>query len=191
MTCALGRRVVRLCSVVAALAVVTAFVGVTGLVVGTSSPVAGATSGRCPLAGDCTLKAGDGLHLSWDPSRPPPSPVRLTRGVQLPGSTWELGYAGFEIKVGTPGLQLCLAVRTGRAVDHRYAVELARCHGGRRQEWTVGGTFTFGKDIRIESLAHHGTCLTARGRGRRPAKGVAVVQRCVASGSAPAQTWST
>jgi hypothetical protein len=145
------------------------------------------------MAEGCTIKGSDGLYVTWDPAKATPSAVHLSRSVQMPGSTWELGYAGFAIKVGTPGLQLCLSVRPGKALHREYGVELARCGSGQSQRWTVNGTFTFGKRISIESLAHRGTCLTVRGSGRdrKPKRPALVLERCARGGGAGDQTWST
>lgn len=154
------------------------------------APAAGATSGRCPLPVSCTVKSSDGTYLTWEPARRPPSPVRLVPRIAVPGSTWELGYDGFEIKVATPGLQLCLALRPARSSARQYGIELARCSGKRDQEWTANGTFTFGRHITIQSVAHRSMCLTASGRTRRSRTAVVVLERCKTRG-APDQTWST
>ena len=173
--------------VLRAVAVLSLLVVVSGA---TSLPAA-ATSGPCPMDGTCTVKSASGLYLTWDPTRATPSPVHLAANASLPGAFWNLGYDGFEIKVGTVGVTLCLAAVPERGRRRRVGIELSRCRGGPGQQWTLVGTMRFGSQIQIRSEAHGSMCLTAgkrRGRARR--SGV-VLERCAARGNAPDQTWST
>lgn len=120
----------------------------------------------------------------------------------MPGAFWILGYSGYEIKVGTTGLTLCLGLEPGPRRRGRYGVELARCSGRRDQQWTMTGTRTFGSHVTFVSVAHDAMCLTAladrkrsseqRSASGRSARGSVVVERCApGTRGKPDQIWST
>lgn len=153
------------------------------------------------MAGSCTVKSSGGLYLTWDPARAVPSPVHLAAKASIPGAFWNLGYGGFEMKVGTPGLTFCLGLAPGPAQRHRYRVDLTHCTGRRGQKWTLTGTTRLGSHIAFLSVAHDTMCLTALpGAGRsahgrsthgRSTRATVVVERCAPGrGFAPDQTWS-
>jgi Ricin-type beta-trefoil lectin domain len=139
------------------------------------------------MAGTCTVKSAGGLYLTWDSTRPGPSPVHLAPKPSLPGAFWNLGYGGFEIKVGTVGRTLCLGAVARRGRHRQYRIDLSPCAGRRWQEWTLVGTRTFGSHIQFRSIARYSMCLTAKRSGSSKRIEV-VLENCAGW---PDQTWST
>ncbi len=143
------------------------------------------------MAGSCTVKSAGGLYLTWEPYRAAPSPVRLAPTLSTPGAFWNLGYGGFEIKVGTVGRTLCLSAvpqRNPRASSH---IDVSHCTGRRLQEWTLVGTRTLGSHVEIRSIARDTMCLTAKRSARRSRRSDPVLELCSRTGRALDQTWST
>lgn len=181
----MARQLARTLGAVAACASLLAMVSIA------STAHAAATSGPCPMAGSCTLKSAEGLYLTWDATRQGSSSVYLASKPSVPGAFWNLGYDGFEIKVGTVGRTLCLgAVARRDRRPKRYGVDLSRCTGRRGQAWTLVGTRTFGSHVAIRSNGHLTMCLTVQRSGSRSKRTQVVLEGCAGAGSKD-QAWST